>query len=136
LRREARGWRFYVAPISHIAEQTMMRRDEDALRRFNKEARVEIQLLGGLRKVRVRVVWKVWAIHRSSVWREKVLHADAHPNGATGCEHYLAGYALAVLAVRLDALGDWNSPKREELPLRHGRKVLKQWSKEVNSKRQ
>jgi hypothetical protein len=106
----------------------------EALSNFAREEDVEIQLLGGLRKVLRARVWKVWAIHRT-IGREKGYTLTHIPTGLRVARHHLEG-TLAVLAVRLDALGDWNSPKREELPLRHGRKVLKQWSKEVNSKRQ
>jgi hypothetical protein len=106
----------------------------EALSNFAREEDVEIQLLGGLRKVLRARVWKVWAIHRT-IGREKDCTLTHIPTGLRVARHYLEG-TLAVLAVRLDALGDWNSPRREELPLRHGRKVLKQWSKEVNSKRQ
>jgi hypothetical protein len=106
----------------------------EALSNFAREEEVEIQLSGGRRRLRARV-WKVWAIHRT-IGREKDCTLTHIPTGLLVAKHYLE-CTLAVLAVRLDALGDWNIANREKLPLellRHGRKVLKQWRKEVNSK--
>ncbi len=105
----------------------------DALCNFKRKARIPIHYEGGRRMARARV-WKCWAIHRSVYCEGLPDYTLTHiPTGLQVATHYSQG-ALAVLAARLDALGDWNSPKREELPLRHGRKVLKQWEKEVNKK--
>jgi hypothetical protein len=109
---------------------------KEALSHFAREEEVEIQLLGGRRKVRAWV-WKVWAIHRT-IGMEKDYTLTHVPTGLLVAKHHFK-YTLAVLAVRLDALGDWNIAKREKLPLellRNGRKVLKQWRKEVNNKQQ
>ena len=106
----------------------------EALSHFAREEEVEIQLLGCRRRVRARV-WKVWAIHRT-IGTEKDYTLTHAPTGLLVAKHYFE-YTLAVLAVRLDALGDWNIAEREKLPLellRNGRKVLKQWKKEVSNK--
>jgi hypothetical protein len=107
----------------------------EALSNFAREEEVAIQLLGGLRRVLRARVWKVWAIHRT-IGMEKNYTLTHIPTWLWVAEHYLE-CTLAVLAVRLDALGDWNIANREKLPLellRNGRKVLKQWKKEVSNK--
>jgi hypothetical protein len=101
----------------------------DALCNFNRKARVPIYHEGGRRKARARV-WKVWAIHRSVYCSGLPEYTLTHiPTGLQVATHYSQG-ALAVLAVRLDALGDWSSSDRNELPLDAGKEVYKQWKQE------
>jgi hypothetical protein len=122
--------------VSHIAEQTMML-NEDALSRFNKQARVKVELIGGKREVEA-VVWGVWAIHRSVYFLESKANLYTLTHIPTGAEVATnsSQRALAELAARLDALGDWSSSKRERLPIQRALEVLEQWREEVNSKRQ
>jgi hypothetical protein len=101
----------------------------DALCNFNRKARIELRLEGGRRKARARV-WKVWAIHRSVYYEGLPDYTLTHiPTGLQVAKHYSQG-ALAVLAVRLDALGDWSSLDRRKLPLERGKEVLEQWKHE------
>jgi hypothetical protein len=122
--------------VSRTAEQKMMR-ECDALSLFSKQAHVKVELIGGKREVEA-VVWRFWAIHRSVYFPESdvKLYTLTHiPTGAEVATNS-SQRALAELAVRLDALGDWSSSKRERLPIRSGLEVLEQWREEVNNKRQ
>ena len=114
-----------------------MMRECDALSLFSKQARVKIEVIGGKREVEA-VVWGVWAIHLSVYPLESKakLYTLTHiPTGAEVATNS-SQRALAELAVRLDALGDWSSSKRGRLPIQRALEVLEQWREEVNSKRQ
>jgi len=101
----------------------------EALCNFKRKARIPIHYEGGRRKARARV-WKVWAIHRSVYGGMLPEYTLTHiPTGLQVATHYSQG-ALAVLAVRLDALGDWSGSDRTELPLATGKEVYEQWKQE------
>jgi hypothetical protein len=101
----------------------------DALCNFKRKARIELRFEGGRRKARARV-WKVWAIHRSVYCDGLPDYTLTHiPTGLQVATHYSQG-ALAILAVQLDALGDWSSSDRNELPLSAGKEVYERWKQE------
>jgi hypothetical protein len=102
----------------------------EALCRFNQKAGVELRLQGERRMVSAQV-WKVWAIHEAVDLEWIPEYTLTHiPTGLRVTTH-LSPSALAVLAARLDALGDWSSSKREELPLERAQEILKEWNQNL-----
>jgi hypothetical protein len=110
-----------------LAEQS------NALSLFSKKARIRYYLEDGEARTVRAMVWRNWAIHPSSRWRINYEYALTHiPTGYCAATHSSRG-ALAVLAVRLDTLGDWSSSKLDELPIERGTEVLRQWEREVEN---
>jgi hypothetical protein len=99
----------------------------EATERFNRKARVELRCTANAR------VWKVWAIYEEvDLWgipHCTLIHIPTGLRVAT-CQGRYGHGILAVLASRLDALGDWSSSKRTKLPLERARAILNQWKDE------
>jgi len=118
--------------IFQCMKTPMTRKEQSsALSLFGKKARIRYYLESGEARMVRAIVWRDWAIHPSSLWRINYEYALTHiPTGYCAATHSSRG-ALAILAVRLDTLGDWSSPKLDELPIERGTEVLRQWEREV-----
>jgi hypothetical protein len=97
----------------------------DPLANFRRRATVKVQTDEGWKEVNA-AVWGPWAIHR-------------HPEGGYALTHIPTGLlaaqsesraVLAEFARELNAIGDWSSANRSDLPLAQARDLLRQWQRE------
>jgi hypothetical protein len=110
----------------------------EAVARFNRRQKIQVKMAGGRVAEVTAAVRGPWAIHRDvsisddgAIRRSREWWSLTHiPTGrwVDRCDYRAP---LAVLADRLDEVGDWSSSDPKELPTEQGLKVARKWSKEA-----